>query len=129
MDGNSRTGPVAGHEAVAGSGGRRRWPDELKARLVAESHADGTKVGEVARRAGLHPSRLSQWVRQAREGALAMPDAGGADFVEVEIAAAPVPDAGGWSGIVHGGTAIRLGGGTPADRIAGIVHALNEALP
>ena len=81
MDGNSRTGPVAGHEAFAGSGGRRRWPDELKARLVAESHADRTKVGEVARRAGLHPSCLSQWRRQAREGALAMPDAGGADFV------------------------------------------------
>ena len=130
MDENSRTGPVAGHEAVAGSGSRRRrWPDELKARLVAESHADGTKVGEVARRAGLHPSCLSQWRRQAREGALEMPGAGGVDFVEVEVAAAPAPEAGGWGGIVHGGTAIRLGGETPAERIAGIVHALNEALP
>ena len=132
MDGNSRTGPDAAHEAVAGSGGRRRrWPDELKARLVAESHADGTKAGEVARRAGLHPSCLSQWRRQAREGALAMPDAGGVDFVEVEVAAAPAPDpdAGGWVEIVHGGTAIRLGGETPAERIAGIVHALNEGLP
>ena len=68
-------------------------------------------------------------MRQAREDALAMPDAGGADFVELEAAEAPAPEAGGWMGIVHGGTAIRLGGETPAERIAGIVHALNEALP
>ena len=127
MDGNSRTGPVAGHEAVAGSGGRRRWLDGLKARLAAESHADGAKADEAARRAGLHPSCLPQWRRQAREGAPAMPDAGGADFVELEMAVAP--DAGGWVEIVHGGTAIRLGGGMPAERIVGIVHALNEALP
>ena len=99
----------------------------MKARLAAESHADGTKAGEAARRAGPHPSRLPQWRRQAREGAPEMPDAGGADFVELEAAAAP--EAGGWMGIVHGGTAIRLGGGMPAERTAGIVHALNEALP
>ena len=109
MDGNSRTEPVADHEAVTGIGGRRRCPDELNARLAAESHADGTKAGEAARRAGLHPNCLPHWRRQAREGAPAMPGAGGADFVEVELAAAP--DAGGWIGIVHGGTAVRLGGG------------------
>ena len=96
IDGNLRTGPVAGHGTFAGSGGRRRWPDKLKARLVAESHADGTKAGEVARRAGLPPSHLPHWRRQVREGTLAMPGAGGADFVELEAAAAPAPEAGGW---------------------------------
>ena len=34
------------------------------------------------------PSHLSHWRRQAREGTLAMPDASGGDFVELEVAAA-----------------------------------------
>ena len=87
MDRNAQSGPVAGHGIFTGSGGRRRWPDELKARLVAESHADGARVGEVARRAGLHPSILSHWRRQAREGTLAMADAAnGADLVKMVLA-------------------------------------------
>ena len=62
MQGELRTGLIAGHEAQAV---RRRWPDEVKARLDADSFAGGAKAGDAARRAGLHPSHLSQWPRQA----------------------------------------------------------------
>ncbi|WP_198586229.1 transposase [Roseovarius salinarum] len=46
-------GPVM--EVVSGPNGRRRWPDAVKARLVAETLADGVTVREVAQRNGLMP--------------------------------------------------------------------------
>ena len=122
MQGESRTGLIAGHEARAV---RRRRPDEVKARLAADSFAEGAKAGDAARRAGLHPSHLSQWRRQAREGALAGRDAGGAGFAEMVVAPEALPASGGRIGIEHGGTTIRLDGETPAERVAGIGHALN----
>ena len=40
-------------EVLAGPAGRRRWPDEVKCQLVAESMVPGVSVGEVAQRYGL----------------------------------------------------------------------------
>ena len=120
MHGDLRTELIAGQEARAV---RRKWPDEVKAQLVADSYAEGAKVGDVARRAGLQPSHLSMWRRQAREGVLAASEAGGAEFAEMVVAQEAASE--GWIEIEHGGTTIRLDAGTPAERVAGIVHALN----
>ena len=66
--------------------GYRRWPDEVKARIVAESFRPGARVVDVAARHGIAAHQLSVWRRHAREGALALP----ADAVaEIEEAAAP----------------------------------------
>lgn len=54
-------------EVLSGPTGRRRWPDEVKARIVAESFLPGARVGDVV------PSQLTTWRRLAREGRLALP--------------------------------------------------------
>ena len=50
--------------------GRRTWPTDEKLRIVAESHAPGAMVGEVARRYRLMPSQVTTWRRLHREGKL-----------------------------------------------------------
>ena len=53
-------------EIVRRTRGYRRWPDEVKARIVAESFQPGVRVADVARRHGLASHQLSDWRRQAR---------------------------------------------------------------
>jgi transposase-like protein len=53
-------------ELITGTGRRRRWSSEDKARIVAESLASGVSVSEVARRHGLSPQQLFAWRREAR---------------------------------------------------------------
>ena len=65
-------------EVVETRRGNRRWPDEVKARIVAESLAPGARVVDVAARHGLVPHQLSDWRRRARQGLLALP----ADLLE-----------------------------------------------
>ncbi|WP_375714169.1 transposase [Rhizobium sullae] len=60
-------------EVVEPRRGNRRWPNDLKARIVAESLQPGTRVVDVARRHDLLAHQLSDWRRQARQGLLALP--------------------------------------------------------
>ena len=48
-------------EVITGVGRRRRWTDEEKAWIVAESLDPASTVSAVARRYGLHPSQLFVW--------------------------------------------------------------------
>jgi len=59
-------------EVLEGPTGRRSWPDDVKARLVAESFQEGVRVCDVTRRNGLSPQHLSTWRRLTREGKLAL---------------------------------------------------------
>ena len=54
-------------ELITGTGRRRQWSDDDKARIVVESLKPGANVSEVARRHGLSPQQLFGWRRQARE--------------------------------------------------------------
>jgi transposase len=56
-----------------GAGRRRRWSDEVKGRIVAESYAPGGVVSEVARRHGISPQHLFAWRKAARAGLLSRP--------------------------------------------------------
>ncbi len=51
-------------EVITGVGRRRRWTDEEKAWIVAESLDPASTVSAVARRYGLHASQLFVWRQQ-----------------------------------------------------------------
>jgi transposase len=113
------------------SDAKRRWPLELKARIVAETLIEGATVNGVAKRYGLIPGSVSDWRRMARTGKLVLPNLDGMDFVPVQIEdpkaleAVPTPAADLNSvELVKGEVTIRLAVDTPAPRIAEIVAAL-----
>jgi len=58
--------PVRRFEVFTGTGRRRDWSDDDKARIVAESYAPGASVSEVARRHALSPQQLFGWRRLLR---------------------------------------------------------------
>jgi len=121
-------------------GGRRSWPTDAKLRIVAESHAPGAMVSEVARRHRLMPSQVTTWRRLHREGKLGpAPVAASPAFVPLMLedpepsqpapasTDSPEPDALERIEIeAGGGVVIRLALSTPAVRIAEIALALRE---
>ena len=124
-------------DMIVGPRGHRRWPDELKARIVAETLVKGVTVNEVARRYDMQPNHLSEWRGRARNGKLVLPaiepDAVfAAVVVQADEALAPMsaPVSANQSSkleIILNGVTIRLDGDIPVERIAQIVHALNAA--
>lgn len=114
-------------EVLEGPTGRRQWPDEVKARIVAESFEPGTRVAEVARRHGLKPQHLSTWRRLARQGKLVLPADDGPVFAALELEEPPAPASTGPIEIEAGGVTVRLPGVSSAARIAEIVAALRAA--
>lgn len=121
-------------EFLADTGGDRRrcrrWPEEVKSLIVAETLVDGATVNAVARRHGMRPNHLSEWRRMAREGKLVLPNLDGLTFVPVivEEPSVPLPDAplaeAGTLDFLKGDVTIRLDAATPVARIAEIVAAL-----
>lgn len=123
--------------------GQKRWPDEVKAQIVAESLKPGVTVNAVAGRYGLRANHLSEWRGRARDGKLILPALadGGFCFAPLVLSdghAAPVP--------AHperpcpteahplrpieiavGPVIIRLDGATTATRIAEIVLAIGPS--
>ena len=75
---------------------RRKWPAEVKARIMEEALAPGTTIASVADRHGVARSQVYGWLRKARAGKLpgvSMASAACAAFVPVKVeepvAAAP----------------------------------------
>ena len=113
------------------SGGARRWPFELKARIVAETLIEGATVKAVAKRYELIPSTVSDWRRMARMGKLVLPNLDGMDFVPVRIEEPKLPAAAltpnvhsGTLDVIKGDVIVRLDAGAPPERIAQIAAAL-----
>lgn len=123
---------VCGYEILPRDAGKRRWPDEVKGQLVAETYVPGVTVTEVARRVGIKPNHLSAWRRLAREGKLIIPDLPGAEFVPAVLEPAPpAPEANmeplAGVEIIYSQTTIRLTTAANPEQIAENVHALSKA--
>lgn len=121
--------------------GQRRWPDEVKALIVAETLKPGATVNAVAARYGLRANHLSEWRSRARDGRLVLPSVEDDSFCFAPLVVsddggdAPVPavsapltksDAASADPIEIeiGQVTIRLDGTTSSDRIAEIVRAI-----
>lgn len=72
VDISDDTKPARRHVEVTSVVRRRRWTDEEKGRIVAEAVAPGAVIAEVARRHDLMPQHLSNWIRAAKDGHLAL---------------------------------------------------------
>lgn len=127
---------LIGLGVIFSADGRRRWPDDLKARIVAETLLPGATVNDVAAKYGLKPNHVSSWRRMAKDGALVLPileeEAAFAPLVVFEDPPAPpVPDVAPSPQpieIAAGDLLIKLDGATPAARVAEIVRALGVGL-
>ena len=83
--------PIDGHsfrrvEVLPGTPRRRRWSDQDKAAIVAESQAPEAQTSEIALRYELHRNQLYDWRREfgsSVANAMAEVGAPGPDFVPV----------------------------------------------
>lgn len=112
------------------AGSLRRWPDDVKARIVAESLRPGVTVNEVAGRYGLKPNHLSAWRTLARRGKLVLPaPEDDVEFAAMIVAAPEEREAAAETErpeILIGRMTIRLEAGVSARRIAAVAHALGK---
>ena len=111
--------------------GKRDWPNDLKARVVAETLREGTTVKAVANRYELKPTTVSDWRRMARAGKFVLPNLNGMNFVPVQIEAPRLPMADPQFAthsetidVIKGDVTVRLNAETAPERIAQIAAAL-----
>lgn len=113
-------------ELLAAPAVKRRWSDEAKGRMVAETLVPGVTVNEVARRHGLKAKHLSSWRTLARKGKLVVPEVAGAEFTapvaSPQSVATPVATAS--IDLIIGPVTVRLDAATPAARVVELVIAL-----
>ncbi|UEM17451.1 transposase [Bradyrhizobium barranii subsp. barranii] len=84
-------------EVYAGVG-RKQWPDDLKAQIVAESLEPGAIVTDIARRHGCRPQQVHDWRRRARLGQLMLPASADTQSFVPLVSESSLPAAGERSG-------------------------------
>jgi transposase len=110
-------------EVITGVGRRRRWSDEDKARIVAESLDPRTSASAVARRYGLHASQLFTW-RQRLAALAACEGPGFVPVVVAEDAAATSPEPAGRIEIALGPAVVRVGPDVDAAALRRVLEAV-----
>ena len=113
-------------ELLAAPAAKRRWSDEAKGRMVAETLVPGVTVNEVAQRHGVKANHLSSWRTLARKGKLVVPEIAGAEFAAPVASpmAAATAEATASIDLIIGPVTVRLDSATPAARVAELVMAL-----
>jgi transposase len=113
-------------EVITGVGRRRRWSEEDKARIVAESLDPATTSLAVARRHGLHASQLFVWRQQLQRSVSAAQTLGGPGFVPVLLAegGAPPVGAAGRIEIALGPAVVRVGADVDAAALRRVLEVV-----
>ena len=113
-------------ELLAAPAAKRRWSDEAKGRMVAETLVPGVTVNEVARRHGLKANHLSSWRTLARKGKLVVPEVAGAEFAAPVASPLAVAATATMTSIdlIIGSVTVRLDAATPTARVAELAVAL-----
>jgi transposase len=125
-------------EVITGTGRRRQFTADFKARVIEETLVPGAVVSDIARRHGLAPQQVFTWRRQARRLAVS-PDSKTPQFVPAIVEAVSLPGLARapqrkrtrqaeWScgsiEVEFVGTTVRIGRGADAKTIAAVLQAL-----
>ena len=130
MEVPSRKG-VSRIEVLDGPTGRRRWPDAVKVRIVAESLQPGARVCDVALKYGLIARHLSEWRGLARKGKLVLPVDADPAFVPLLVEPMALPEEVIDAGVVKieiAGAVLHVASGCSPERAAALAAALKRAL-
>jgi len=126
-------------EVITGTGRRRQFSEDFKARVVEETLVAGAVVSEVARRHGLTPQQLFGWRRQARQPVLVSAETDAPKFVPAlgETALPPraaderqhkrrrqVARTSGSIEVEIDGVTVRIGRGAEAKTVTAVLRAL-----
>jgi transposase len=115
-------------EVITGPERRRRWSDEQKRAIVAESWAPGAIVSEVARRADIGPGQSYRWRKEFHAVSdgfalvlIAAPEVPASRAEEPCSAAEPAIEV-----ELAGKVRVRIPGSVPAELAAAVVKALSR---
>jgi transposase len=127
-------------EVITGTGRRRRFSGDFKARVVEETLVVGAVISDVARRHGLTPQQVFTWRRQARQSISGTEDAA-PSFVPAVVEATPSAGAvfeprhrrasrseriSGLIEVEISGMTVRIGRGADAKTVAAVLRALQS---
>ena len=133
--------PLRRVEVITGTGRRRQFSADDKARIIEETLAPGAVVSEVARRHGLMPQQLFTWRRLARQPIMSEPTPASPMFVPAVVGTSSPPseprrsrrrarkfakavDSPGMIAMEIDGVAVRVGRGADAETVAAVIRAL-----
>jgi transposase len=122
-------------EVLTGPGRRRKWSDDDKARIIAETAQPGAVVSEVARRWQVTPQQVFDWRRQARRALAAATAPAEPAFVPI-VAETPAPAPEPMAAparttpaieVKLAGAVLRVSPGTDADLLAAVLRAVRAS--
>jgi transposase len=118
-------------EVLTGPGRRRKWSDDDKARIVAETLEPGAVVAEVARRWQVCPQQVYGWRRERRRLGTAGPAAPPPQFVPIvaEPPAAEPASSGAAIEVALAGAVVRVSPGADPALLAAVLRAVRASEP
>lgn len=127
IDDDAQGGGYRRVEILTGPGRRRRWSEDAKARIVAETLEAGAVASEVARRWQVCPQQVFTWRRQMRGGSAAslafVPIVPGQPDVASVLPAASCPPI----EVALAGGVVRVAPGTDAALLALVLRAMRAS--